>query len=78
MHDLAIVVTAMNAGSWLRTLLPTIAATHGDIDFEVVIADIESSDDTAAIVDEFAFARRVPVLNAGFAHANNVATATNE
>ncbi len=46
MRDLAVVVTAMNEARWLDALLPTIAAGHGPIDFEVVVADIESTDDT--------------------------------
>jgi N-acetylglucosaminyl-diphospho-decaprenol L-rhamnosyltransferase len=78
MHDLAVVVTAMNEASWLRTLLPTVAASQGEVSFELVVADIESTDDTASIVDRFPFARRVPVINGGFAHANNVATATTD
>jgi hypothetical protein len=76
MHDLAVVVTAMNEASWLEALLPTIAEHHGKIDFEVVIADIESTDDTREIVAGFDFARIVPVINHGFSHANNVAEAT--
>lgn len=78
MRDLAVVVTAMNEARWLEALLPTIAERHGEIDFEVVVADIESTDDTRAVVERFAFARAVPVINRGFSHANNVAEATTD
>lgn len=78
MRDLAVVVTAMNEARWLESLLPTIAARHGEIDFEVVVADIESTDDTRQVIGRFPFARAVPVVNRGFAHANNVAAATTD
>lgn len=77
-RDLAVVVTAMNEARWLDALLPTIAAGHGPIDFEVVVADIESTDDTLAVIARFPFARAVPVVNRGFSHANNVAAATTD
>jgi hypothetical protein len=76
MRDLAIIVTSMNEAQWLRALLPTIASHAGDIDFEVIIADIESEDDLAEVVASHSFARTVPVVNRGYAHANNVATLT--
>jgi GT2 family glycosyltransferase len=78
MLDLSVVVTAMNEAHWLKALLPTIAAHHGAIDFEVVVADIESTDETRAVVSEFPFARAVPVINKGYSHANNVAVATTD
>ncbi len=77
-RDLAVVVTAMNEARWLHALLPTIAAGHGALDFEVVVADIESTDDTLEVVARFPFARAVPVINRGFSHANNVAAATTD
>jgi hypothetical protein len=78
MHDLAIVVTAMNEASWLKALLPTIGDHHGPIDFEVVVADVESTDETHSVVERFDFARAVSVINRGFSHANNVAEATTD
>jgi N-acetylglucosaminyl-diphospho-decaprenol L-rhamnosyltransferase len=78
MRDLAIVVTAMSEAHWLRGLLPTIALHAGAVDLEVVIADIESTDDTAQVVAAHEFARTVPVVNRGFSHANNVATLTTD
>lgn len=78
MHDLAIIITAMNEGRWLRALLPTIDSHVGDITVDVVVADIESTDDTAELVDRSPIARRVDVINRGFAHANNVALVTTD
>ena len=78
MHDLAVVVPSMNDGGWLKALLPTIDAAHGEISFEVVIADVESRDETREVAGRYDFTRVVPVINAGFAHANNVAAATTD
>jgi N-acetylglucosaminyl-diphospho-decaprenol L-rhamnosyltransferase len=77
-HDLAIVITSLSEGRWLRALLPTIAERRGEVDLDVVVADIESDDDTREVVAEFPFARAVPVVNRGFAHANNVALLTTD
>jgi N-acetylglucosaminyl-diphospho-decaprenol L-rhamnosyltransferase len=78
MRDLAVVITAMNEARWLQALLPTIDRGHGSADFEVVVADIESTDDTREVIAAFPFVRAVPVVNRGFAHANNVAAATTD
>jgi N-acetylglucosaminyl-diphospho-decaprenol L-rhamnosyltransferase len=77
-HDLAVVITSMSEGRWLRALLPTIAERRGNAELDVVVADIESGDDTREVVAEFPFARTVPVVNRGFAHANNVALLTTD
>lgn len=76
MHDLAIIITAMNEARWLRGLLPTLETSIAGIEVDVVVADIESTDDTAEIIDASPIARRVPVINKGYAHANNVALVT--
>jgi GT2 family glycosyltransferase len=76
MHDLAIIITAMNEASWLEQLLPTIPPHSGGISLDVVVADIESSDGTAELVAAAPGVRSVPVINRGFAHANNVALQT--
>ena len=78
MHDLAIVVTSMNEAHWLRRLLPTIAPHAGATELEVVVADVESTDDLAETIAPYRFARSVPVVNRGFAHANNVAMLTTD
>lgn len=78
MLDLAIVVTAMNEARWLKALLPTVASAHGDCAFEVVVADVESTDETEDIVAKFDFARLVRIRNRGFSHANNAAVATTD
>ena len=71
MHDLAIVIVSTNEGHWLRPCLSTIFEHEGGIELEVVVADNESTDETSAVVGEFAGARVVPCRNRGFAHANN-------
>jgi hypothetical protein len=70
-HDLAIVIVSTNEGHWLRPCLSTIFEHEGGIELEVVVADNESTDETSAVVGEFAGARVVSCRNRGFAHANN-------
>ncbi len=76
MNDLAIIITAMNEARWLEGLLPTIAPAADGLDVDIVVADIESTDNTRDLVATFAGARTVPVINKGFSHANNVALQT--
>lgn len=74
--ELAVVIPSLNDGPWLSALLPTLAPALGDVASEIVVADIGSTDETAAVVDEWPGARRVPVENRGFAAVNNQAWLT--
>jgi N-acetylglucosaminyl-diphospho-decaprenol L-rhamnosyltransferase len=74
--DLAVVTLSMNEAHWLRKLLPTLVPSLAGLRAEIVVADVESSDGTAAVVAGCELARLVPVINRGFAHANNVALMT--
>lgn len=76
--DLAVIIPSADSGGWLRTCLPTVFASAAGIDLEVIVPDNGSSDDTAAVVSEFAGARLLPCENHGFAHANNRALATTQ
>ena len=76
MHDLAIITTSLNEAHWLRACLPTVLSSIDGLDVDIVIADIESEDDTGALPDEFVGVRTVRCGNRGFAHANNAALAT--
>src|ERR1041385_966703 len=71
MDDLAVIVVSTNEGHWLRPCLSSILAHRADCRLDLVIVDNESTDDTRAVVGEFAEARIVPSTNHGFAHANN-------
>jgi GT2 family glycosyltransferase len=71
-HDLAILIVSNNQGHWLRPCLTSVFAHAGDISLEVLVAENESRDETAAIVDqEYPGARVVASENHGFAHGNN-------
>jgi GT2 family glycosyltransferase len=70
--DLAVIVVSTNEAHWLRNCLSTVFEHAGDIALDVVVADNESTDGTAELVEaEFADARVVRCENRGFAHANN-------
>jgi GT2 family glycosyltransferase len=77
MHDLAVIVVSTNDRHWLEPCLSTVFARAGDLDLDVVVADNESTDGTAELIeDEFRGARVVPCSNRGFGHANNRAALT--
>lgn len=71
MPELSIIVTSLNEGKWLRPCLDSVFSHTGGVDLDVVVVDIESSDDTAAIVDSYPVARRISCVNGGFGYANN-------
>jgi GT2 family glycosyltransferase len=72
MHDLAVIVVSTNEAHWLVPCLSTLYAHVGPISIEVVVADNESTDGTADLVErEFPQARTVRCENRGFSHANN-------
>jgi GT2 family glycosyltransferase len=72
MHDLAILIVSTNEGHWLRPCLSSVFAHAGDVSLDVIVVDNESTDETAAIVDqEYPGARVVASKNHGFAHGNN-------
>jgi N-acetylglucosaminyl-diphospho-decaprenol L-rhamnosyltransferase len=74
-HDLAIVIPSLDDGAWLERCLPTVLDRVGDLDVDVVISDIGSTDHTAEVAERFGV-RSVRCENRGFAHANNVALVT--
>jgi GT2 family glycosyltransferase len=72
LHDLAIIIVSTNEARWLRPCLTTIFGRAGNIRLDVVVADNQSTDGTADLVEsEFPDARVVVCENRGFAHANN-------
>jgi GT2 family glycosyltransferase len=75
--DLAVIIVSTNEAHWLRDCLSTVFEHAGDIALDVVVADNESTDGTAELVEgEFPDARVVRCENRGFAHANNRAYMT--
>ena len=71
-HDLAVIVVSTNEARWLRACLSSVFEHRGACSLEVVVADNESTDGTAVLVEEeFPEARVVRCVNRGFAHANN-------
>lgn len=72
MHDLAVITVSTNDVGWLTPCLSTVYSHAGEINLDVVIADNESTDGTAELIEsEFPEARVVPCRNHGFGHANN-------
>ncbi len=77
MHDLAVIIVSTNEAEWLRRCLPTVFASVGGLDIDVVVVDNGSSGATRAVVErEFPLARVVDCENHGFPHANNRALMT--
>lgn len=77
MHDLAIIIVSFNSAEWLRPCLSTVFAQAGEIDLDVVVADNESTDNTAELLEsEFPAVRVVRTPNFGFSYANNRALMT--
>lgn len=71
-HDLAVIVTSLNEAHWLRPCLRSVFERAGDLDLQVLVVDIDSTDDTRALVErEFGPAETVVCTNRGFSHANN-------
>jgi len=77
MHDLAIIVVAMDA-RWIRPCLRTVLEHVGPgIDVDVVVVDNDARDDLRDVVAaDFPAARVVGSRNRGFGHANNRALLT--
>jgi len=77
MDDLAVIVVSTNEARWLHACLESVFDHRGTCSLDVVVADNESTDGTAALVRaEFPEARIVRCMNRGFAHANNRALET--
>jgi N-acetylglucosaminyl-diphospho-decaprenol L-rhamnosyltransferase len=77
--DLSIVIVSTNEAHWLEACLRTVYEHAGGASLDVVVVDNESSDGTAAVVEEgFPQARIVRCANRGFAHGNNRALETCE
>jgi N-acetylglucosaminyl-diphospho-decaprenol L-rhamnosyltransferase len=77
MHDLAVIIVSTNEARWLTPCLSTVFAHSGDIALDVVVANNQSTDRTAELIErEFPDARVVDSVNEGFSHANNRALMT--
>jgi GT2 family glycosyltransferase len=77
MDDLAVIVVSTNEADWLRACLPTVFASAGDLDLDVVVVDNGAGDGTRELVEAaFPGARVVASDNHGFPHANNRALMT--
>jgi GT2 family glycosyltransferase len=71
-HDLAVIITSLNESDWLRRCLPTLFERAEGVDLDVVVVDIESSDDTQRLLrEEYPQVRLAECTNRGFSHANN-------
>lgn len=75
---ISILIVTYNSGEFVRPCLESIARNTSWPDYEVIVVDNNSTDDSAAIADEIARSdSRVRVLrsgrNLGFAGANNLA-----
>jgi GT2 family glycosyltransferase len=78
-YDLSIIIVSTNEAHWLQPCLSSLLSHRGECELEVVVADNESTDDTAATVERFApHARLVSCANRGVAHANNRALMTTD
>ena len=77
MADLAVVIVSHNSAFWLKPCLTTLYERAGEIELDVVVADNESSDGSAELVERlFPEARVLRCANRGFAYGNNRALAT--
>ena len=77
MDDIAIIIVTHDSALWILPCLKSLFAHLGAIRADVVVADTESTDRTAELVDaEFPAARVVRCRNGGFAYANNRALIT--
>jgi len=77
MCTLSVVIVSTNDAVWLRPCLESVYAHAGGLELDLVVADNESTDETAALVgEEFPAARVVRCENRGFGHANNRAALT--
>jgi GT2 family glycosyltransferase len=77
MADLAVVIVSYNSAPYLEPCLTTLYEHSGGIELDVVIADNESTDGSAELVERlFPEARVLRCANRGFAYGNNRALAT--
>jgi GT2 family glycosyltransferase len=77
MADLAVVIVSYNSAPYLEACLTTLYEHSGGIELDVVIADNESTDGSAELVERlFPEARVLRCANRGFAYGNNRALAT--
>ncbi len=74
MRELAVVTVSHNSRSWLGPCLRSLYGMSGDVGLDVVVVDNDSSDGTAAFIEqEFPQARVLRRPNRGFAAGNNAA-----
>jgi N-acetylglucosaminyl-diphospho-decaprenol L-rhamnosyltransferase len=72
--DLAIIIVTHNSGQWVEQCLTTIYGHADGLELEVVVADNESTDGGAELVERlFPEARVLRCENRGFAYGNNQA-----
>jgi glycosyltransferase involved in cell wall biosynthesis len=74
MSCVSIIIPCYNAARWIRLTLQSVFLQQG-VNFEVIVVDDGSSDDSAAIVkDEFPQVRLICVPNGGPSRARNIGT----
>jgi GT2 family glycosyltransferase len=77
--DLAVITISTNEAHWIEPCLRSLFARAGKLSLDVVVADNDSSDGTAELVEaHFPRARVVRCANRGFSHANNRALMTTD
>ena len=75
--DVAIIIVTHDSALWILPCLQSVFAHLGGLRADVVVADTESNDRTAELVNaEFPQARVIRCQNRGFAYANNQALIT--
>ena len=77
MADLAVIIVTHNSSQWLEQCLNALYEHSGGLELDVVIADNESTDGSAEIVESlFPAVRILRCANRGFAYGNNRALMT--
>jgi glycosyltransferase involved in cell wall biosynthesis len=82
MTEVSVIIPALNAAEFIGRQLAALARQVGAPDFEVVVADNGSTDDTAEVVSQWADRLTIDLVDAsdrrGQAHARNVAVRASE
>src|SRR6476620_6085628 len=80
MYDVSVCIVSWNVKELLRDCLNSLKANAGDVNYETIVVDNESSDGSAQMVrSEFPWVALVdPKANLGFGRANNLAYANSK
>src|SRR5438128_2162305 len=78
--DVSVCIVSWNVKELLRDCLNSLNANAGDVNYETIVVDNDSSDGSAQMVrEEFPWVTLVdPKANLGFGRANNVAYANSK